>query len=195
MILFHDTETSGFINPNENETHSSQPHLVQLGLLLCDDDAKELATVELIVRPNGYNIPDGAAKVHGITTALATRAGVPLLVAVAAFTNLRALADRLVAHNLPFDDMVMRAAIHRTGKTPSSPGPMNRSCTMTMAGEIMNLPPTAKMKAAGFDKYKPPNLTEAHRHFTGEDFAGAHGALADCRACARVYFEILRNQK
>jgi DNA polymerase-3 subunit epsilon len=197
VILFVDTETSGLVKPHLSESHSDQPHLVQLGLLLCDErwDGRAVGTLELIVRPDGYAIPAEASNVHGITTEIAERSGVPLAVALSAFIHMRARADRLVAHNLDFDDLVMRAAIHRSGRKPSSPGPTDRACTMRMAGEIMKLPPTARMKAAGFDKYKPPNLMEAYEYFTGKKFEGAHGALADCRACAAVYFAILKRKR
>lgn len=187
MILFLDTETTGLIQPALPEDHPSQPHLVQLGLVLADESGAEWATVELIVRPEDYVIPDGAARVHGITTALALAAGVPLMIAVAAFTNLRAIATSLVAHNMPFDDLVMRAAIARTGRKPASPGPSQKTCTMELAAPVCALPPTARMKAAGYDRCKPPSLMEAHEHLLGEKFQGAHGALADARACMRVF--------
>lgn len=62
---------------------------------------------------------------------------------------------------------------------------------------IVNLPPTQKMINAGFNKPKPPKLIEAYRHFFGdadaEEFsAKAHGALADARATARLYFHLKR---
>lgn len=192
MLLFFDTETDGLVNPNQDHTHPSQPHLVQLGMVLCDESGAEWSTVELIVRPDGYVIPDGAARVHGITTAIARSAGVPLAIAVATFTNLRSIAAGIVAHNLPFDETVMKASIHRTGRTPSHPGPSNRQCTMTLASPVCAIPPTEKMKAAGFNKFKQPSLTEAHKHLFGEEFKGAHGALADARACCRVFFELKR---
>ena len=193
MILFHDTETTGLVQANRSEDHPAQPHLVQLGCLLCDESGAEWATLELIVRPDGYTIPDAAARVHGISTALAAKAGVPLMVAVAAFTNLRAIAHRVVAHNLPFDDLVMRAAIHRTGRKPSHPGPANRACTMSLAQPVMKLPATDRMKAAGMaNHFKPPSLAEAYQFFFDAENPGAHGALADARACARVFFELKR---
>lgn len=194
LSLFIDTETDGLVKKDLPDEHPDQPHLVQLGLILADSSGAEWATVELIVKPNGYRIPDGAAKVHGISTEMALAVGVPLLVAVATFTNLRSIANRVVAHNLAFDDKVMRAAIARTGKKPAHPGPSEQVCTMELASAIMKLPPTAKMKAAGFLKHKPPNLTETHQYFLGEGFTGAHGALADVRACSRVFWEIQKRQ-
>lgn len=191
MLLFFDSETSGLVHPNLPEDHPAQPHLVQLGMILADESGAEWATVELIVKPEGYVIPDGAAKVHGITTDLARAVGVPLMIAVAAFTNLRAIAHGLVAHNMAFDDLVMRAAIARTGRKPAHPGPTQHICTMDLAGPVCNLPPTERMKATGFgDKPKPPSLMEAHKYLLGEEFQGAHGALADARACMRVFFAL-----
>jgi DNA polymerase-3 subunit epsilon len=43
------------------------------------------------------------------------------------------------------------------------------------------------MKAAGRKGPKSPKLSEAYRHFLGEDLIGAHDALVDVRACRRIY--------
>lgn len=191
-ILFVDTETSGLTNTKQDHRHPSQPHLVQLGCLLTNDEGGELGSIDLIVRPEGYAIPTEAARVHGITTEIADMAGVPLVLAVAVFTNLRAKADKVVAHNQAFDRLVLEAAIHRTGRTPASPGPADWDCTMEMASPVLAIPPTTRMVAAGFTKFKPPNLGECYRFLFDEELAGAHNALVDVRACARVYFELRR---
>jgi len=171
ITLTYDTETSGFVQKDWPPEHPSQPHLVQLGCVLADETVRELASVDLIVRPEGYQIPAQAAAVHGITTELATACGVPLATALA-------------------------AAIARSGRTPSHPGPATRHCAMLQAMPIMELPPTARMLAAGFDKFKPPNLTEAYKFFVSEKgFTGAHGALADTRACMAVYRAIQQWEK
>lgn len=199
MHLFYDTETTGFVEKSKPASWAGQPHLVQLAAILTEDDGPQvLAEANLIVRPDGYEIPAGAVATQGITTELAKRAGVPLMLAVATFVHLRGLATTLVAHNLDFDRKVMDAAIHRVGRKPSSDGPGldAQVCTIRMTENILQLPPTERMIAAGLsDKYKGPNLTEAHTYFFGEGFEGAHDALADCRACMRVYFaarEVMR---
>lgn len=194
LILFVDTETCGIPNDRLPDDHEAQPPLVQLGCLLVDEDnGAEWATLELIVRPNGYTIPSEAAKVHGITTALAEAAGVPLSLVIPAYVHLRARASKVVAHNAEFDLKIMRQAIARNGKPVSLPGPVDYECTADLATPILNLPPTDRMVKAGYgNKPKRANLMEAHEYFLGEKFEGAHGALADVRACARVYFEIKR---
>ena len=56
---------------------------------------------------------------------------------------------------------------------------------------ILNLPATEAMKKSGRGSWKKsPSLAEAHRHFFGEDFDGAHSAKADAWACARIYFHL-----
>ena len=196
MILFVDTETTGFVQKDWPPEHPSQPHLVQLGVVLCDAGGNEVASAELIVKPEGWTVPKQASDVHGITTEKANACGVPLMTALSLYTQLRAIADEIVAYNWPFDELVMAAAIARSGRKPSHPGPTKRTCAMHMATPIVNLPPSDSMKATGMgDKPKPPKLIEAHQFFLGKGFEGAHGALADVRATIRIFQEMKRREQ
>jgi DNA polymerase-3 subunit epsilon len=42
----------------------------------------------------------------------------------------------------------------------------------------------------GMMQPKPPKLEECIQHFFSEELPGAHDALIDARACARVYFHL-----
>lgn len=181
-ILCYDTETTGVVDPI---------HLVELGAVLIDEAGTERASVSLIVRPDGWTIPEAAARVHGITNDVALRLGVPLVVAIAALTNLWAVATVRVAHNLEYDDRVVDAALTRLGR-PSQVRRPPGVCTKELAAPVLNLPPTERMIAAGYgNKPKSPSLKECVKHFFDEDqVIGAHGALADARACARVYLAL-----
>ena len=192
LILVIDTETCGIPDDRLPDDHPAQPPLVQLGCLLIDEDnGAELATLEVIVRPNGYTIPDAAARVHGITTGLAVAAGLPLSCVVPMYVHLRSRATKIIAHNAEFDLKIMRQAIARNGKAVTLTGPTDFECTADLATPILNLPPTDRMKRTGYgNKPKRANLMEAHEFFLGEKFEGAHGAIEDVRACARVYFAI-----
>lgn len=194
MNFVFDTETSGLVNMREAPDHPSQPHLVQLACMLLDDAGRQVQSASLIVKPEGWVIPKGAADVHGITTEYATTVGLPLRLVVATFTNMRAIASRKIAHNLKFDEIVMRAELARLKQTPGHPGPTDAICTMETATDLCAMPATARMKAAGFDKFKPPKLQELHMFLFKESFEGAHGALADCEACARCYYELKRRE-
>ena len=189
--LIFDTETTGLPSRGAPLDHASQPHLVQLAAVLLDDDGVERACVSLIVRP-AIPIPPDAAKIHGISEELAARVGVPPAVAVGVWSNLARRADLLVAHNIAFDIGLMATAWLRTsGRTvdawQEAYGGHRQFCTMKAATPVVNLPPTERMVAAGFNRPKPPKLEECIRHFFDEDLAGAHDALVDVRACARVF--------
>lgn len=200
MILFFDTETTGLPDFRAAPGAEHQPHLVQLAALLTEDDGTERASFSVIVKPPESGIPAGAAAVHGITTDVAERCGISNSRAVALFDDLASRADTLVAHNIRFDLSIMATAWCRvlSARRPdmnAEHGARGRFCTMDAASPIVNLPPTERMIAAGFTKPKPPKLEECIRHFFGEDLIGAHDALADVRACARVFFHLRSLEK
>ena len=174
-------------------TSIHDPDLVEIGAVLMEHD-RERACLSLVVMPDGWVIPAEATAVHGISDADARAVGVPLVIAVAAVTNLWACAAVRVAHNLEFDEKVIRRAIARLGRESTVSWPP-AECTKELAAPVLNLPPTERMIAAGYGgKPKAPSLRECYQHFFGQDVPGAHGALADARACARVYLKLLEGK-
>lgn len=190
-ILVWDTETTD--TPKKvGLTHETQPWLVELAAVLFEDDGTERASFNLIVKPDGWVVPEFAAGIHGITTEIAERSGVPLIVALSALTHLWSQADMMVAHNAEFDSKIIDIAIARTGREPACRRPPSR-CTMRLATPVLKLPPTEKMIAKGMTKhYKRPSLQEAHTGLLGMPFEGAHRAIDDARACGRVWFELVK---
>lgn len=188
MILFFDTETTGFLDDRLPIDHEAQPYIVQLAAQLCQDDGVPIIGFSFIVAP-GIPIPERAAAVHGITDEKAIQFGVSAEFALSAFTHLYQCADLLCAHNIKFDKGVLEVAIARHyGKTMPLRKPL--FCTMEAASPIIKLPPTERMRAAGFDKPKPPKLEECIRHFFNEELDGAHDAMIDLIACRRVYLHL-----
>lgn len=189
MILFFDTETTGFFDDRLPVSHEAQPYIVQLAAQLCEENGDPVAGFSFIVRNPNIEIPERAAEVHGITYEKAIQFGVSMEFALSAFTHLYQRADLVCAHNIKFDKGVIEAAIARHyGKEMPLRKPL--FCTMEASSPILNLPPTEKMRAAGFDKPKPPKLEECVRHFFNEDLDGAHDAMVDLIACRRVYLHL-----
>lgn len=191
MILFFDTETTGFFQDRLPIDHPDQPYIVQLAAELVDDEGAPVAGFSFIVDPGigEISIPERASTVHGITDERAARFGVSAEFALSAFTHLYQRADLVCAHNIKFDRGVIEAAISRHYRKVM---PLRKAlfCTMEAATPILNLPPTERMKAVGFDKTKPPKLEECIRYFFNEELDGAHDAMVDVRACRRVYFHL-----
>ena len=185
MYLFFDTETTGV--PRNYKAPLSDldnwPRLVQLAWSLCDETGAELAGGEHIVRPDGFVIPAGATRVHGITTGRALSEGVALTEALDALIADMQRARLLVAHNMPFDEKIVGAEFLRSGY-PNHLETKPRCCTMQAATDYCQLP--------GRYGYKWPSLQELHGKLFGEAFPEAHHALADVRACARCFFELKR---
>ena len=193
LSLVFDCETTGVPARNEVVTSPSYPHLVELAALLIDDATeREVGSFAFIIRPDGWDITEENAAVHGVTQAGALAQGVPLALVIAAYVNLRAVADELVGHNVSFDLGIVAAAIHRLGRVPSHPGPSRVTCTADLGAPLCALPPTEKMIAAGYGPFKRPSLGELYRFLFDEELVNGHTALADARACARCLLEIRR---
>lgn len=198
IILPFDTETTGLPLFSEPSDDPRQPHLVQLGACLVDTDTRKiLSTLDVMVKPDGWTIPDEVAAVHGITTEMAGDLGVPEVLAVEMLLDLWADGRRLrVAHNEQFDARIVRIALkrHVDDATADAWKAGRAECTARLATPLCALPHTEKMKQARRFHYKTPNLGEAYRHFTGRELQNAHSALADVHGCLEVYWAIQDQQ-
>ena len=114
---------------------------------------------------------------------------------MATFGQMHKKADLRVAHNIGFDDRIMRIAIKRYfGDAPADrfkAAPIY--CTANASKPIVKCPPTAKMQASRFrNQFKTPNMQEALSFFfPGEVIGGAHRARPDAEACAKVFFALM----
>jgi DNA polymerase-3 subunit epsilon len=191
MHLFFDTETTALPNFKLSSTDPSQPHICQIAAILTDPLGKVQAELNLLIRPEGWMIPEETTAIHGITQAAAEKYGIHVKGAMSLFWRLLSCTEVLVAHNISFDIFLLRIAAHRCGLPDPKEMPFARFCTMQESKNILKLPPTEKMKATSFkNSYKSPTLQEVHEYFFNEKFMNAHDAMADVRACRDVYHKI-----
>jgi DNA polymerase-3 subunit epsilon len=203
--LFFDTETTGKADFRAPAEAPHQPRLVQLAAVLTEVSslksevqssagtqaggavplpAREIASLNVIVRPDGFEIPIEASAVHGITTAQALAGGIGLVPALALFSELARVADVFVCHNTQFDLLILDSELARTdGRLPDKPA----RCTMKLMTGVCRLP--------GPYGFKWPTLQEAYAHCFGREFDGAHDALADVRACQEIFFWLRLRQR
>lgn len=197
MYLFYDTETTGLPLEEEHPNHPEQPHIVQLAAILMTEDRQEVGSMNVIIRPDGWEIPEEAASVHGINTEMALRYGIPETTAMKTFHEFRKQAQIEVAHRIEFDNFIMRIAYARLyGKTLEQITEMesnSRCCTANAARDVVTLPPTEKMLGVGLKHYKTPTLTECLDILLHKNLENAHNALADVRGCAEVFFYLVDN--
>lgn len=199
-LLAFDTETTGLPDFKSPSDAPHQPHLVQLAAVLLHVPTRKIVDMmDVIIRPEGtpenpaWVSDPKALEAHGITTERAFAEGIPEAEAVQRLLDLWKRAQGRFAHHHGFDNRILRIATMRYfGRDAADAwyhAPFN--CTQFLASAIMQMAPTAKMKAAGFGgKPKPPKLSEAHLFFTGRELEGAHNALNDVHGCVAVYFAI-----
>lgn len=190
-----DTETTGLPKFQSPSSDPSQPHLTDVCALLYSEEGELIEMFEQLIQPNGWEVEAEAAALTGLTTEFLTINGGDEKEAVARFGQLHKKADLRVAHNIGFDDRILRIAIKRYfGDAPAdrfkaAPG----YCTALASKPIVKCPPTAKMQASRFrNQFKTPNMAEALEFFyPGETIGQAHRARPDAEACAKVFFALM----
>lgn len=158
--------------------------MVQLAWALFDETEQELMNKVTLIKPDGFEIPEGATAIHGITTEKAMNEGIQLAVALGEFQKALDQAEILVAHNISFDSVVMLKELQREKKVVDKLRAVKRICTMKGSTEFCKIP--------GPYGYKWPQLCELHTVLFNSSFEGAHDAMNDVRACAKCFFELRR---
>jgi len=184
MHLIIDTETTGKCIFDLPVEHASQPNLVQVGAILYDDAKNIRGELNAIIKPDGWTIPAEASAVHGITQELAEAFGIPLRTVLSVMKHFMNSAKVLSSFNWSFDSQILETAFFRIGQTIDLHESRETFCTMAASTNLCKIP---SLYGSGF---KWPKLSEAYRHFFNADFEGAHDAMADVRAAARIYFHL-----
>ena len=188
MYLIFDTETTGLpkrwgapISDTDN-----WPRCIQIAWQLHDEMGKIIEHKDYLIKPDGFNIPFDAEKVHGISTELAQEQGLPLAEVLLEFNNALSKTKFIVGQNLGFDVNIMGCEFYRMGiQSPMSSMPVLDTCTEVTASLL-------KLPGGRGGKFKLPTLTELHQYLFNSPFAEAHNATADVEATARCFFELIR---
>ena len=186
--LFFDTETTGL--PRDYEAPASDtlnwPRMVQLSWILTDSQGNVLSVHDCIVRPDGFEIPEQAASIHGISTERAMREGAPLDSVLTVFLQTLDSAEYIVGHNISFDIHVVDSEFVRRG-VDASLARMKAYCTMLAGTDYCKLP-------GNYGHYKWPKLQELHKKLFGTEFDDAHNSAADVDATCKCFWEMRRRK-
>ena len=178
ITLFFDTETTGLPDWKSPSGADHQPHMTQFAGALFRDDDHVLASVNLMVRPDGWTIPAELQELAGITDADAEKYGQSELVVFGIAAQMMQRADLIVAYNTPFDMRIMRIAAKRYADDAIADvlKESKTECAMRQAAKIIG--------------GKWPKLGEAYQHFFNQPLVGAHNAMADVMACRRIWMHM-----
>ncbi len=190
MFLIFDTETTGLPrNWNAPLTDSDNwPRCIQIAWQLHDAMGNVIEHQDYLVKPDGFNIPFDAEKIHGISTELAEKEGIALSEMIQKFSEALSKTKFVVGQNVGFDLNIMGAEFIRLGlENPLPEMPLLDTCTETTA-QLCQLP------GGRGGKFKLPTLTELHEFLFKIPFSEAHNATADVEATTRCFLELIRRQ-
>ncbi|MDA9808642.1 DNA polymerase III subunit alpha, partial [Flavobacteriales bacterium] len=187
MYLIFDTETTGL--PQNWKApltdFNNWPRCVQLAWQVHDVEGKLVEVKNYIIKPEGYDIPFNAEKIHGISTGRANKQGMPLAEVLAEFVKDLEKCKFVVGHNVSFDNSIVGCELLRK-EMPNLLADFPALDTKDDATNYCAIP------VGRGGKFKWPSLTELHTKLFGEAFAEAHNASADVEATARCFLELIR---
>ena len=191
MYLIFDTETTGLPkrwNAPITDT-DNWPRCIQIAWQLHDDMGRCLQHQDYLIRPEGFNIPYDAEKIHGISTELAYEQGSALGEVLELFNIALSKATFVVGQNVGFDLNIMGCEFHRLQVvSPLSQLPILDTCTEKTAS-------MCQIPGGRGGKFKLPTLTELHQFLFNMPFGEAHNATADVEATTRCFLELIRRQE
>ena len=190
MYLIFDTETTGLPRDWNAPISDSDnwPRAIQIAWQLHDAMGEIIEHQDYLIKPDGFDIPYDAERIHGISTALAQQGGLPLVEVLEKFNSALEKTQFVVGQNVGFDINIMGAEFYRLQLANQLQDiSVLDTCTETTA-TLCQIP------GGRGGKFKLPTLTELHKYLFGTAFAEAHNATSDVEATSRCFFELVRKR-
>jgi DNA polymerase-3 subunit alpha len=188
--LVIDTETTGLPKSRGVTEHNYNnwdgARLVQVAWELFDTDNKCIDKQVHIIIPNGFQIPEVVVNIHGISTERAQLEGIPIEEIWKKLARALEFKPTLVAHNMQFDNDIILAEMYRAKNTGAIASDLiirwiqsEKVCTMLMG----TLP----------GQRWPKLIVLYERCFNRLPEGDMHRADNDVRACADIYFHLIKS--
>jgi hypothetical protein len=132
-VLFIDLETTGLIkNVNKNKkSEKSYPNyennedydssrIVQFGYIYLEDfdydyEIKPVNIKSVIIKPEGFEIPDDSIKIHGITNEIANDLGIKIQKGLKKIKKIISEVEYIIGYNIYFDINILLNELNRVG--------------------------------------------------------------------------------
>ena len=190
MYLIFDTETTGLPKRWDAPITDTDnwPRCIQIAWQLHDEMGQLIEHQDYMVKPDGFNIPYDAERIHGISTDLAIEQGIDLGEVLEKFNIALSKSKFIVGQNVGFDVNIMGSEFYRMGvESPMATMKVLDTCTEITA-DLLKLP------GGRGGRFKLPTLTELHQYLFGQPFSEAHNATADVEATTRCFLELVKRQ-
>lgn len=197
--IFIDTETTGLpLNDKAAYTNlDNWPYLVQVALIIEDDNYGILAKRNIILKPDGYSIPESSARIHGISNAKAVKEGEDRKQVISFLDQALCNSDIIIGHNVSFDLNVVKAEIIRVKGIENTlfvKRKHNIIDTMNLGVNVCKIP-NLSCYSSQSQSYKYPKLDELYYKLFNKHFDNQHDAMADIQATYDCYYELKRKSE
>lgn len=189
--LFFDTETTGLPKGHYSTDYAKFPKVVQIAWKLVNEKREVLTANNHIIRPDGWEIPAEASKIHGISTEAALEVGHDLKTVLRHFIIDCQGADKIVAHNIYFDTSIVKANLLCIGidKTVG-----DEALDKDKRVDTMRQKAIIDYVGARYDNDRPgkwPKLAELYDKLFDAEIEDAHDATNDVNALEECYYKLI----
>lgn len=197
FILFFDTETNGLPVGRNSSNPNDWPDIIQIAWQLWDyrvmSHPSRVDSANHIVKPRPDIVWDNeAAAVHGISYERANASGSDIHDVLAQFRDIARRTNVLVAHNLQFDEAIVKNACIRIGMDYISWWPRNSYCTLKSSTLLCKIP-GRYVKRPSLEPFKYPRLAELYVKLYGnESNLRFHDAGEDVECLVQCFQELMR---
>lgn len=170
-LAVFDTETTG-LPLHRRSPLKKQPRVIEFAAAIYDSSTHKLIDEYVTLINPGITITDEITKITGITPEQLSAYGVPVYSEVEKkIADFLGQADVTIAHNHPFDQLMIELEMMRLGKPGEFPWPAGKVCTVEYFKPLWG---------------RRPKLTEVYERIMGEPLNQTHRALDDVNALAQV---------
>jgi len=189
MYLTFDSETTGLPKNFKAPISDSEnwPRLVQLAWQINDKEGKLINNKSFLVKPDNFTIPYNSEKVHGISTKIALKKGIDLIIVLKDFEKDIKKCKYIIGHNINFDKNILGAEFYRKNIESDL---LNKISIDT--GHISKQ--YCNLKGGFGGGLKMPKLIELYEILFGKKFSDAHDAAYDVNATAKSFFYLLKKE-
>ncbi|MDR2122341.1 MAG: DNA polymerase III subunit alpha [Flavobacteriaceae bacterium] len=186
-FLVFDTETTGLpANASAPVSDSDNwPRMVQIAWQLHDENGNLLENHDYIIKPENYDIPFNAQKIHGISTEKALEEGHDLRTILEQFHAVLKENPILVGQNISFDIPIVGAEFYRKSID-------NNIAELPLIDTAQEGTSFCALPGGMGGGFKYPKLSELYKKLFGHSFDEAHNAAADVNATAQAFWELVR---
>ena len=177
-----DTETTGLFDFSKRADAEGQPRMASLAIVKLNELREDAETHLFYVKPDGWEMPEAASNINGLTTEHLETRGQPVAEALAEYIDTIKAGYVIASYGVDYDLKILRGELRRAGMADLYEQ-TQKICLMRACTPICQIP---RAKGKG---WKFPKLAEACKYF-GIPQAEEHTAMSDADSATGILLDL-----